>query len=248
MTLPDGPIRLLLLHGSRLNAAAWGPLEDELLGTIVCTHIDLPGHGERVHERFTLERALAVVSEAVADLDPHTHRVVLAGHSLGGYVALEWAARTHGVLAGLVLMGATAQPSSRAAGVYKAVGGALRAGLEDERRAESIRGSEAAQLRRIIGARTAEAVRARGSGLEAIPDAWDAVIEQVDLTSLADVDVPVLAINGEYDQFRIGMGFARRVRQDLESVLIPGATHFAPITHATQVAEAITDFVRTLPD
>lgn len=246
MSLPDPALRLLLIHGSRLNAAAWGPLEEELLGRVVCEHLDLPGHG---HEPgpFTMARAFEAVDRAVEAIDPHRHRVVLAGHSLGGYVAMEWAARHHDSLHGLILMGSTAQPKSRAAGVYRVVGNALRTGLEDDRRAESLRSTDAAQLRGVIGARTANAVIRRGPGLEAIPDAWDAVLEGVDLASLAEVDVPILAINGEFDQFRIGEAKALELRHDLEIARIDGATHFAPMTHPGPVAGAITDFLRSLP-
>ncbi|QBF45669.1 alpha/beta fold hydrolase [Janibacter limosus] len=241
------PIRLLLVHGSRLNAAAWIPLEEALLGRIVCDHVDLPGHGLASDEPFTMPRALEAVGDAVRALEPDRHRVVLAGHSLGGYVAMEWAADNHDVLAGLVLMGSTAQPSSRLAAVYRAFGSALRAGLVDERRASSIMETDAASLRRIIGARTAAAVIERGPGLAAIPDAWDAVIDGVDLRSLSQIDVPILAVNGEFDQFRVGEGRARRLRQDLEIVHVAGATHFAPMTHPVPVARAITQFASALP-
>lgn len=247
MTGSAAPVRLLLIHGSRLNAAAWIPLEEVLLGRLVCEHVDLPGHGLERDVPFTMAGALASVGAAVEALDPDRHRIVLAGHSLGGYIAMEWAAQHHGVLEGLVLMGATAQPSSRLAGIYRAFGSALRAGLEDERRAESIRETDASSLRRIIGHRTAQEVLDRGPGLGAIADAWDAVIDEVDLRSLVDVDVPVLAINGEYDQFRVGEALARRLRPDLEIVRVPGATHFAPMTHAPEIATALAQFVRDLP-
>lgn len=246
MTGPAKPIRLLLIHGSRLNAAAWIPLEEILLGRIVCDHVDLPGHGQATDQPFTMAAALETVSRAVESLDPERHRIILAGHSLGGYVAMEWAAEHHDVLAGLVLMGSTAQPSSRLAGVYRAFGSALRAGLGDEKRASSLMETDAASLRRIIGARTAKEVTERGPGLAAIPDAWDAVIDGVDLRSLTDVDAPILAINGEYDQFRVGEAKARRLRQDIEIVHVAGATHFAPMTHPAPVAKAIRDFADTL--
>lgn len=247
MTGTSGPIRLLLIHGSRLNAAAWLPLEEILLGRIVCDHLDLPGHGSAREVPFTMDAAREAVGDAVEALDPGRHRIILAGHSLGGYVAMEWAARHHDVLAGLVLMGATAQPSSRLAGVYRAFGTALRAGLEDQKRAVSLRETDAASLRRIIGDRTAQAVIDRGAGLDAIPDAWDAIIDEVDLRALAEVDVPVLAINGEYDQFRIGESRAKRLRHDLEIARISGATHFAPMTHPAAVARAIRSFAESLP-
>lgn len=248
MTGRGAPLRLLLVHGSRLNAAAWIPLEEALLGRVVCDHLDLPGHGLRRADAFTMGAALDAVTDAVAALDPQAHRVVLAGHSLGGYVSMEWAARHHHVLSGLVLLGSTAQPSSRLAGIYRAFGSALRAGLGDERRVGRIEETDAASLRRIIGPRTAQAVLQRGRGLAAIPDAWDAVINGVDLASLRDVDVPVLAINGEYDQFRVGEAAARRLRRDLQVVHVHGATHFAPMTHPAPVAQAICDFVAALPD
>lgn len=247
MTGGGGPVRLLLVHGSRLNAAAWIPLEEILLGRIVCEHLDLPGHGQRRDVDFTMDAALEGVGAAIDALDPSRHRIILAGHSLGGYVAMEWAARHHGVLAGLVLMGSTAQPSSRLAGVYRAFGSALRAGLGDERRAGPIEETDASSLRRILGQQTAHAIVERGTGLHAIPDAWDAIIDDVDLKSLTEVDVPVLAINGEYDQFRVGESTARRLRHDLEVVHIPGATHFAPMTHPAQVARAIRSFAASLP-
>lgn len=247
MSRAGSPIRLLLVHGSRLNAAAWIPLEEALLGRIVCHHVDLPGHGLAAELPFTMEGALEAVSRGVAELDPGRHRVVLAGHSLGGYVAMEWAAQHHMVLAGLVLMGSTAEPSSRLAGVYRSMASALRTGLGDERHAPRIREADAASLRRIVGERVADAVLERGPGLAAIPDAWDAVIDEVDLGSLTDVDVPILAINGEFDQFRVGEGRARRLRQDLQIVHVPGATHFAPMTHPAPVARAIAEFVSGLP-
>ncbi|MGO1166564.1 MAG: alpha/beta fold hydrolase [Janibacter sp.] len=247
MTGGGRAIRLLLIHGSRLNAASWIPLEEILLGRIVCEHLDLPGHGEQREIDFSMAAALEGVGEAVEALDPSRHRIILAGHSLGGYVAMEWAARHHDVLAGVVLMGSTAQPSSRLAGIYRAFGSALRAGLGDERRAESLHETDAASLRRMLGERTAQAIVERGTGLHAIPDAWDAIIDGVDLKSLAEVDVPVLAINGEYDQFRVGESTARRLRHDLEVVHIPGATHFAPMTHPVPVARAIRSFAASLP-
>lgn len=247
MTTSAGPIRLLLIHGSRLNAAAWGPLEEELLGRVVCHHFDLPGHGHRTDEPFTMAAALDAVDEAIASLDTDRQRVVIAGHSLGGYVGMEWAAAHPDTIHGLVLLGATAQPTSRAAGIYRAVSGVLRASLEDARRSESLREADATQLRRIIGEPTARAVIARGPGLAAIPDAWDAVLTGVDLRDLADVDVPVMAINGEFDQFRLGEAFAKSVRGDLRLAHIPGGTHFAPITHPGPVADAITGFLAELP-
>ena len=91
--------RLVLVHGSRLSATQWSPqtarlAADTALGDWLDVVVpDLPGHGARSAEPFTLDRAVGAVAAAVeANADPPVERVVLAGHSLGGYVAATYAA------------------------------------------------------------------------------------------------------------------------------------------------------------
>ena len=61
--------RLVLVHGSRLSASQWAPQQarlaaDPTLGWLEVVVPDLPGHGARSPEPFTLDRASA--EEAVA--------------------------------------------------------------------------------------------------------------------------------------------------------------------------------------
>ena len=95
---------LVLLHGTRMNAGFWRDYPALLPGVRVVTP-DLPGHGSRGAEDFTWEGALATVEQAL----PADGPVVLAGHSLGGYVAMSYAAAQPHRLAGLGLVGGERQ-------------------------------------------------------------------------------------------------------------------------------------------
>ncbi|MGZ5295277.1 MAG: alpha/beta fold hydrolase, partial [Actinomycetota bacterium] len=112
--------RVVLVHGSRLSAAQWAPVLPHLASYVEAVAVDLPGHGRRAEERFTLARCGDVVQEAVASA-PAGSPVVVVGHSLGGYVALAHAARHSAGLAGVVLAGCSADPVGPGAAVYRGV-------------------------------------------------------------------------------------------------------------------------------
>ena len=82
---------LVLVHGSRLASSQWLPQVPLLEGRATLSLVDLPGHGSRDGEHFTLARCVTVLDEAVDEAPPGAP-VVLVGHSLGGYVAMAYAA------------------------------------------------------------------------------------------------------------------------------------------------------------
>src|SRR5689334_1905374 len=81
---------LVLIHGATLSGAMWAPLRRHLDPRLQVLAPDLPGHGSRRGERFTLEGAVETVRQAVEALAPAP--VLLVGDSLGGYTALSSAA------------------------------------------------------------------------------------------------------------------------------------------------------------
>jgi pimeloyl-ACP methyl ester carboxylesterase len=85
-------IDTVLIHGANGAGAAVRALADALRPLAVATP-DLPGHGGRdLPERFTIE---GFAADVVAYMDRHgIARAVLAGYSVGGYVAL-YVARHH---------------------------------------------------------------------------------------------------------------------------------------------------------
>ena len=106
---PPGAPAIVFLHGTRLSRAAWTPQLDGLADEFRVIALDLPGHGSRAGEPFTLEAAAALVAATIRD-EAADGRAVVVGLSLGGYVAMALAARDPGCVRGLVLAGATAEP------------------------------------------------------------------------------------------------------------------------------------------
>jgi len=98
---------IVLVHGTRTSSAIWAPQVTALerLGHPT-TAIDLPGHGARAHERFTLDGALDAVDAAVRACAAPP---LLVGLSLGGYVTLAYAGRHEDRVAGVVAAGCSTQ-------------------------------------------------------------------------------------------------------------------------------------------
>jgi pimeloyl-ACP methyl ester carboxylesterase len=104
---PDAPA-IVFIHGTRMTRAQWYPHLRRLAGRYRCVAVDLPGHGRRAHEPFTIEAAVAAIEEAIRAEVP-AGRAVLVGLSLGGYMAIETAVARPDIVAGLVLAGCSAE-------------------------------------------------------------------------------------------------------------------------------------------
>jgi pimeloyl-ACP methyl ester carboxylesterase len=94
---------IVLIHGSVVTRKMWLP---QLRGLSDVYHViapDLPGHGALAQIPFTFSDA----AESLAEIIRQETRggALLAGLSLGGYVAMELARRSPDLVAGLVLSG-----------------------------------------------------------------------------------------------------------------------------------------------
>lgn len=78
--------------------------------------IDLPGHGARSAERFTLDGALAAIDDAV---EACAVPPLLVGLSLGGYTSLAYAGRHEHKLAGVVLAGCSTEIKGKPLHLYR---------------------------------------------------------------------------------------------------------------------------------
>ena len=79
--------RIVLVKGYGVRGVKWAAHRRWLEPEFDVVTPDLPGHGSRAAELFTMDSAVAAVAEAVDSASPG-QPVVLAGHSLGGYVAM----------------------------------------------------------------------------------------------------------------------------------------------------------------
>lgn len=226
--MPPAP-RLVLVHGTRMDAREWAAYPP-LLPDAELVAIDFPGHGSRLGEEFTAEAAVAAIGAAVDGHSPG-QPVVLAGHSLGGYLAMLYAARHPRALDALVLIGSSAEPDGPLAGIYR-------------RFADLLPKVGAARMSRISNAvmrrlGTPEEMLPGPEGYAALPAAWQVVFDECHPDLLTDVACPVFLVNGQFDQMRLHVKRFAAAAQDPHVVTVPRATHFLPITHAEQVAEVL---------
>lgn len=97
----------MLVHGTRTSSAIWAPQVAALtLQGHPTVALDLPGHGTRSDERFTLEGALAAIDDAVTGCAAPP---LLVGLSLGGYLSLAYAGQHSERVAGVVLAGCSTE-------------------------------------------------------------------------------------------------------------------------------------------
>ncbi|HUX59176.1 MAG TPA: alpha/beta hydrolase [Bacteroidales bacterium] len=81
---------IVLLHGYLESSEVWNGFEEKLATKFRVISMDLPGHGlsDVYEETHTMEFMATVVKELLESLS--IKKVFLAGHSLGGYVALAF--------------------------------------------------------------------------------------------------------------------------------------------------------------
>lgn len=103
---------VVLLHGFLENKAMWKWYVPELAKRNRVIAIDLPGHGESgslgyVHTMEDMADAVYAVLHAL-----RIRKAILAGHSMGGYVALAFAELYPDMVKGIVLQNSTSRPDS----------------------------------------------------------------------------------------------------------------------------------------
>jgi pimeloyl-ACP methyl ester carboxylesterase len=114
---------IVLVHGTRSSSAVWREHVDALERRGHETlALDLPGHGARSGERFSLDGALETIDDAVGSF---AVAPLLVGMSLGGYVSLAYASRSADALAGVVLAGCSTETKGKPLRLYAQASSAL---------------------------------------------------------------------------------------------------------------------------
>jgi len=202
---------------------------------------DLPGHGVRAGEPFTLDRAIGAVAEAVEggtarDRGPP---VVLVGHSLGGYVAMAYAGCFPSRLAGLLLVGSGAVPTGVGAAAYRLVGVlTARAGPERMTRVND------RVLRRLYAGEVVDEAIAGGYYFDPTPAAWREVMAYCRPSMLRRVTCPVVVAGGRWDQLSLQATRFARSAPDGRVVRIRGAGHLVGFDQPARLAALIADVAR----
>ncbi|MFG2289561.1 alpha/beta fold hydrolase [Streptomyces sp. NPDC048595] len=228
----EAGLPVVFVHGTRVSGTMWRPVV-QAIGTRHPVAVpDLPGHGVRRGEPFTLPGAVAAVAEAVDRLGG---RALVAGLSLGGYVAIATAAEHPDRVAGLMAMGCTALPRGPLGAVYR---GAARAAARYPEEANRL---SAFAFRHALPDPLGRAMAAGGLSCEIVPDVVSAVRKLDPLAALSAYPGPVWLVNGERDHFRRDERRFLHACHDGRLVVRPGCGHLTLLADATAVARQVMD-------
>jgi pimeloyl-ACP methyl ester carboxylesterase len=100
--------RIIFIHGSGWNAGMWHNQRDYLKSSMEVILVDLPGHGDASGNGCeSVEEYRDAVNGMIEDLNPG--KAFIAGHSLGGAIAMSMALSHPGLVKGLILIGTGAK-------------------------------------------------------------------------------------------------------------------------------------------
>ncbi|PUB29872.1 pimeloyl-ACP methyl ester carboxylesterase [Promicromonospora sp. AC04] len=268
---PDGaPTSVVFVHGMRSSGAIW---ENQVEHVRAAGHeavaVDLPAHGSRRHDRFSMDGAFEALDDAVATLP--SGPVALVGLSLGGYTSLAWAARPGNAdrLAGVLAAGCTSDPKGKPVRLYRDVAKSVANAVYLGRRltgrvvhpsvhrarlsVPSMRfpfrplrsapgGADLRQVE-IAPRQTAEMYRPTW---DVVTDALTHLVGRSSIANVRAAQVPVWFVNGARDAMRIEEQKHLAAARDGALVVIPNAGHDvnteAPSAFNRVLTRALADF------
>ena len=231
---------IIFLHGTRLTGSQWAIQVDALGDEYRCLTPDLPGHGLAANDPFTLAAAAEAVAQTIeAEADG---RAILVGLSLGGYVAMDVAARWPERVAGLVLAGATTEPVGPRALAFHGLAWIF--GTLDE---TWLRRINVWFFRGRYRPAIADPIVAGGFYFRGGAAALRSLVGERFRPRLARYRGPILILNGEFDLlFRLSQRSFVDAADDARAAVIPRATHLTNIDRPDVFTAALRRFVRSV--
>jgi pimeloyl-ACP methyl ester carboxylesterase len=215
---------VVFVHGLRTSATMWRHQVASLDARgIPAVAIDLPGHGRRLGERFTLAGAHRAISDAVAGAAQSGIRPYLCGFSLGGYLAIDWAGAHRDLISGLLAASCGTEPNRLVLDGWRILARGIHA-LPDHGRALND-----FAVRMFVPPSGAVDVLAGGVALEVMDDVLRELRPVKPARSLARIDVPVVFVNGQLDHFRLHAGRYLAATHNGCLVTMPRTTHMLSV-------------------
>lgn len=254
---------VVLVHGLRTSATMWRRQVAALARHgIDAVAVDLPGHGTRMDEPFSIEAAMRVIDEAfpvdsaldadhgtaadpgaAADgADPASSRTprLLVGLSLGGYLGIEYSATHPGRIDGLVAASCGTRPRGVGLTGYRRLADAI-GRLPDRGRALND-----LMVRVFLPPESVADVLAGGVALDVMAPVLGAVEALDPEDALSRIEVPVWLVNGRFDHFRVEERRMLRATRDGRLVVVPGATHLVSLARPDDFTAAVLGAVAEL--
>lgn len=267
---------LLLIHGWGMHGGMWGGVAERLAAHCRVLAVDLPGHGFSVgrdssrhsgevrmalHSQSTRPQAASrwlnpdLLLDAIADQlsAQFDEPLTVCGWSLGGQVAMRWAARHPQQVSRLVLVASTPcfvrqddWPCAMAAETLAEFAAALQQNYALTLRrflALQVRGSE--QERELL-ATLRNALFSRGEpDLAALQGGLD-ILRDCDLRSaLPDIEQPTLVIAGERDTLTPpqASGYIATRMPNASLATVSGAAHAPFLSHPDEFVKHVVNFL-----
>ncbi|MCA9928230.1 MAG: alpha/beta fold hydrolase [Anaerolineales bacterium] len=245
-------LSLLLIHGFPLNSAMWSAQLDDLSSFARIIAPDLRGHGnsDAVPGPYTVTK----LADDCADLMGHlavATPFVVAGLSMGGYIAFEFYRRYPEHVAGLILTATRATADSADARANRD------AAIADVK-ANGIDGLVAGMLSKLMAASTYENDQElvefvqeimMDTSVEGAAGALHAMKTRPDSTSmLAEIDVPVLIIHGADDRI-VPLAEAQAMQKAIKNaklVVLEDAGHLPNLEQPDAFNDAVIDFLEEI--
>ena len=231
------PPPLLLTHGFASSSHAWAPVVDAFGASRRCITWDVRGHGKGYCPDDAAEYSIPLTlgdMETLLD-DADVERAVLVGHSMGGYLSLEFQKAHPSRVAGLVLIGTGPgfrkddaregwnQVCERYVSIFETKG------FDGLGKSAELDGS------------------VHQGGVGGLIHAARGILRQHDagvIDNLTRIGVPTLIIVGENDKpFRAGSDYMAAKIPGARLVVVDGAPHAPMLTHPNIVNAEITTFL-----
>ncbi|GAA5198222.1 alpha/beta hydrolase [Microbacterium jejuense] len=213
-------VQVVLVHGIRTSATMWRAQVEYLQrrGDPVVA-VDLPGHGSRMAETFTLDAAFATIDDAVTDAAARGP-VLLVGHSMGGLLSIDYVGREgRPPVDAFIAASCTAIPRGVGLATYRMLARGFDS-LPD-------RGMWLTDqvLDRTLPAETRADFGAGGYAFDTQDTALRSLSVLDLLAALHRIDVPLWFVNGQYDQLRVNEKLFLNVAKDAELIVVPRTSH-----------------------
>jgi pimeloyl-ACP methyl ester carboxylesterase len=238
-----GAPAIVFVHGTRVTRSIWSGQLGAFSDRYRTVAVDLPGHGELADVPFGLSAFIARL-DAIVRREAADGRAVLVGHSLGGYVAIEYAARFPERTAALVVCNASLEPRRLLTIPHRSL--AYVADLAGQRLRERVSDRVRSRAYRTV---TAGAPIPDPGGLlfKGSRNAVRDVIGQQFLPKLRAYPGPVLLVNGTDDPlFRRDEAAFLTATHDGTLRVIEGAGHVPFVERPAAFDEALRRFLDSI--